>query len=415
MRRDRRRVFSDPEVLELFENEPELVAVVDAIAATQPQPNNVMRRAARIGLAATLAIAAVAVATLAPWRGDGGGIEERALAAIGSGEVVHAVLTTRVPKDVLVIELTTGKRVEPTVELESWFDRRRSQVRTLMRRDGVVVDVVSSSADAVSSAGLREVRKPGAAGASASMLVAKYREALETRSARIVRRETSGGRPIAWLEFNTGAGQAQQVAVDEETGRALRVRFVGLPAASGWRQWKVVALETFPAAKSPLNRPLPVSAHPSGGAIRQSRPASLAEATRLLGGIVTLAGNEFDGLSLAAVRVQLVSRTYHDGTVDTGRGVELLYRETDDGPRQGGYLRVREAPVPEPAYSFVEGRLTMNLNPIPRPGVLDLAFDGEAWVGQLRAGRLYVTLQSRDRSNVLAAARRLASASRARP
>ncbi|MGH9140587.1 MAG: hypothetical protein ACRD2I_05530, partial [Vicinamibacterales bacterium] len=71
----RRTAFADPELVELFAGEPELLAIADAVAATTPKRTEVRlagprrRRFARptVLSVAIAVVAAVAVALVAPW------------------------------------------------------------------------------------------------------------------------------------------------------------------------------------------------------------------------------------------------------------------------------------------------------------------------------------------------------------
>ena len=134
MKRRRDKVYADQEILDLFADEPELVAVVDAVAATQ------RRRARRGPLAVGAVVTAVAVAALvivvvAPWHGSPG-IVEQALAAVGSEPVVHAIVSSDLPQDERV-NLATGSSWSVRVNIESWVDSEGDAVHALIRHDGL--------------------------------------------------------------------------------------------------------------------------------------------------------------------------------------------------------------------------------------------------------------------------------------
>jgi hypothetical protein len=71
----------DVETLEVLRDQPELLAIADAVASTQRRRRRLPRR---LLLAAAAALAAAAVALLAPRQGEnsGGLVSERALAAL---------------------------------------------------------------------------------------------------------------------------------------------------------------------------------------------------------------------------------------------------------------------------------------------------------------------------------------------
>ena len=88
----------DPELVRMLADDPELLAIADALVETrreQPASEPVharrRRRLASVGAAAAVAAAVVAVLLVSPWSGDGGGLVGRALAAIGTGPVLHVV------------------------------------------------------------------------------------------------------------------------------------------------------------------------------------------------------------------------------------------------------------------------------------------------------------------------------------
>ena len=81
----------DPEVLELLADDPRLLALADAVAATQQAPRRPLlhRAGPRVAAVAVVAAAAVVVALVVP-KGEHG-IVDRAIAAIGDGRVMHVI------------------------------------------------------------------------------------------------------------------------------------------------------------------------------------------------------------------------------------------------------------------------------------------------------------------------------------
>lgn len=80
-----------------------------AIVATRPV--KVRRRSGtwRLLVAAAVVAGAAAVAVVAAWHGHGNGPTDRALAALGSGQVLHAVIESEVPNE-SVVKLSTGAK-----------------------------------------------------------------------------------------------------------------------------------------------------------------------------------------------------------------------------------------------------------------------------------------------------------------
>jgi len=92
----------DREVLELLREDPDLLAIADAVVVTQraePQRRGGTWRL--LGVAAVVAVAAV-IAVVAPWHGHGNGLIDRALAAVGHGRVLHAVIESDAPNEQVV-------------------------------------------------------------------------------------------------------------------------------------------------------------------------------------------------------------------------------------------------------------------------------------------------------------------------
>src|SRR4029450_8884946 len=131
----------DREVLALLRDEPELLAIADAVADTQLAPHPF--RPFRAIVAVSLAAAAIFVLVLAsPWdRGGGGGrgsVLDRAPPAIdSSGPVTH--MTMR-------LDVTRGGRTVPSIVMESFYDKRAGLVRVVSRSEGKVLGDYTTAA-----------------------------------------------------------------------------------------------------------------------------------------------------------------------------------------------------------------------------------------------------------------------------
>jgi hypothetical protein len=126
----------DPEVLEALHDEPELLAIADAVEETQRLPS---RRRALSRSAVLVAVGAAALVAALLWPSGGGRnpILDRALAAIGNGPVLH--LVSRAPTGQELVNLKTGRTTLPTFEFESWSDRSLRRFHFLIRENGRVV------------------------------------------------------------------------------------------------------------------------------------------------------------------------------------------------------------------------------------------------------------------------------------
>lgn len=392
MRRDPARPLSDPEVLELLRDEPELLAIADAIQATQRRPR-LVGRLPRPGLPvlAVAAAAALFLVMLLPFRGEDAGVLEQALAAVGTKPVVHLVASTDSREDSLV-GLRSGRTTPTTIELEIWYDGRTGLQKAITRRNGTVVaEVVGSTRTAALPAAVR-------------LFVSGYRAALAEGTARPAGEGTIDGRPVVFVEVPEPGGGLVEVALDREDYVPIRFRLRGDAEVGGiGPSWRVGALETRqPGEVEFSGGTTPWAGTPSAGAITSSRAVSRAE----LAPFAVWPGRRIGDLVLETTSLQGLRRNYPDGSSDTATGVELRYGGPND--RQ---LRINVAARPEPAYRYAEGRLTFNFNPIPPANVVDLVEQtsaaGTSWLGQMRLGDSYVTIEGDSRELVLAAARAL--------
>ena len=123
----------DREVLDLLRDEPELLAIADAVSDTENGPRQ-LRPFRAVGAVALAAAAIFVLVLAAPWDRGGGGrgsVLDRALAAIDSkGAVVH--MTMR-------MDVTRGGRTFPSVVTESFYDKQQGLVRVISRSGGKVV------------------------------------------------------------------------------------------------------------------------------------------------------------------------------------------------------------------------------------------------------------------------------------
>lgn len=393
MRRDPALPLSDPEVLELLRDEPELLAIADAIHATQRRPR-LVGRLPRPGLPvlAVAVAAALFLLMLVPFRGEEPGLLEQALGAVGTKPVVHLVASTDSREDTLV-DLRTGRTTPTTIELEIWHDGRTGLQKTVTRRNGTVVaEVVESTRTAALPAAVR-------------LFVSGYRAALAEGTARPAGEGTIDGRPVVFVEVPEPGGGLVEVALDREEYVPIRFRLRGDAEVGGiGPSWRVGALETRqPGEVDFSGRSAPSAGAPSAGAITSSRAVSRAELAQLAP-FAVWPGRRLGDLVLETISLQGLRRNYPDGRSDTATGVELRYGGPSDGQ-----LRINVAARPEPAYRYAEGRLTFNFNPIPPANVVDLVEQtstaGTSWLGQVRLGDSYVTIEGDSRELVLAAAR----------
>lgn len=394
MRQQSARPLSDPEVLELLRDEPELLAIADAIQATQRRPRLLERvPRSRLPVLVAASAAGLLLLMLVPFRGDEVGLLEQALAAVGTKPVVHLVARTDSPVDALV-DLRTGRVTPTTIELEIWHDRRTGRQKVVTRRNGMVVAEVVES--------MPVARLPTAV----RVFVSGYRAALAQGTARPAGNGTIDGRPVAFVEVPEAGGGTVEVALDREDYVPIRFRLRRDAEDGGTSPaWRVSALETRESGEIDFSRGMPAPEAPTAGAITSSRPVDRAEMAELAP-FAVWPGPRVAGAMLETILLQELRRNYSDGRSETAVGIELRYGDPSDHE-----LRINVAANPEPTYRYVEGRLTFNFNPIPPAGVIDLVEQpgqaGTNWLGQMRLGEVYVTIEADSRELVLAAARTL--------
>jgi hypothetical protein len=198
----------DREVLDLLRDEPELLAIADAVADTQNTPRR-LRPFRALGAVPLAAVAIFMLVLASPWDRGGGGrgsVLDRALAAINStGAVTH--MTMRV-------DVTRGGKTSPSIVMESFYDRRAGLVRVVSRSEGKVLgDYTTAAAEDEFSffPGLLE----GAA---------FYKEALANGDARIVGRGQWHGQPVYWVDLTKGGGLILRVGIDRDSYRPVVFR-----------------------------------------------------------------------------------------------------------------------------------------------------------------------------------------------
>ncbi len=209
----------DPEVLDLLADDPTLLALADAVVATQQAPRRPLfrRRAPRVAVVAVVAAAAIIVALVLP-QGEHG-IVDRAIAAIGDGRVMHIV--SEMPTGTVDVDLQSGRRTVHQARLEFWGDQQLERFHVVMTVDGQVVFDVLWPQDKKRGLTLVETVDPAFAA-----LWTGYRQALEDGTATLAGEGDAFGHHVYWLRFSpTEAGSpGTEVAVDAETYKPVVLR-----------------------------------------------------------------------------------------------------------------------------------------------------------------------------------------------
>src|SRR2546423_1691187 len=171
-----------------------------------------------IAVAVGVVTAAAALALAWPFGGGHGGVLDRALAAVGSGPVVHVVL--RGEWGGTLVDLRSGDRTPVYGDTEIWYDSETGRARSISRLGSVVQD--------------EEVGKPEKPAPALAALGREYRQALADGTARVAGEATIEGEPVVWVTIHsellpdTADGKdhqwAQQVAVSKRTFKPLALR-----------------------------------------------------------------------------------------------------------------------------------------------------------------------------------------------
>lgn len=301
----------DPEVLDALREQPELLAIADAVTETQRAPAPARARwLPRAGVV----VAATAAALLAVLFWPGGSaknpILDRALAAIGDGPVLH--LVTRLPVGEQLVNLQTGRTIVPKYEIESWSDKNLKRFHLLYRLDGRIVGEMLYPEDRDGGVEVGSVDPAYAAFWSG------YRDALESGKAKIERTGTLYRHAVYWLRFPPYQPRlpGTLVAIDQKTYRPLAFRF---PIAGGRHiDSQVLLARTEPFSKAAFRRQTPAPS-PFSGSSGGSTSLSPSAPLRLTKPWLT-AGSTIAGLKLAEVRP-----LQETSAGKTTSGVELVY------------------------------------------------------------------------------------------
>jgi hypothetical protein len=406
----------DTEVLEILQERPELLRLATAIAETQPRPQ--LRRRRRIAIVAAAAVIALAVALVTSWPSGGPNVVERALAAMGSGPIVHAVVERFSPDDV-VVNLATGASKERTHQIEYWYDRERSFLHTRLLTDGTMLtEIVETPTGSDSDlghypGGIAAQLDPGLAG-----FVTQYREALANGVARVIGNDKIDGREVTVLRIELGHGGVEDVAVDRDSYRPLLVTYT--QDGRTMTTWRIPTIESVPRNASYFAKPQRSAPRPTGGTATEGEEITPARAVRELERPPLWLGARFNDIPLDRIEQAPVETTYTDGTRHEGVKLELTYGETRPNGRlipSGPWVVIGEAasiaasyalgfndggdPAAPPGWIAVENQRIFAAypdRPIP---------ERAQWTGRLMRGGLYIEIRASDRQLVLDAARSL--------
>lgn len=388
----------DRETIETLHDEPELLAIADAVQKAGPQFGSVRaprrrRRPIRLVAVALVAAATVGLVLASPWDSGGGpSLVDKAIAAVGNRPVLHVVVRYTVGER---IDLRTGRSSPEHRDLELWYDAKRQVFRTEALLDGRVV---------YRSAG------KGNLGNEPFLLTSLYRKALKDGKLRKLRETVIRGRRAVVVQARLPHGGLARYYLDAHTFRLLRMQYF-LNGRFG-SQMDVLKFETVSRAearlpKHPTQSPSSSSgSETSGSGSAVVGEAALKRARTVFGRPAFWPGRSVDGHRLTESQLESDTATT-DGSTVRGRKLVLDYGPESKDFGQA-YLEIEELPSNSPLLK-VEG-----IDQAPRAGYLDLT-PGETssqgnqertqWTGAMRKNGFTIQLTSWSRTTLIAAAR----------
>lgn len=390
--------LSDRElVLELIDR-PDLLAIADAVAATQRRRRRLPRRL----VAAPLAVAAaVALALVAPWQSGGPDFVDRAVAAVGHAPVIHAVVEHSSPRDA-VVNLETGEARPRVRRVEYWYDDERKLLRTRLYTDGALLtEIVETPGRVYSDAGSEATGRryePQLEDPALAQFVTGYREALASGQIDVIGEFRVDGRPAKVVRLPARPGlEAEVVAIDAETYKPLRFHSVYMGGRRS-PDFRVVSIESVARDETLFAPPKLTPPRGSSGSVSEGREITLAEAEEMLGAAPIWLGPDFAGERVESVLLQhaRVELTNGGGAVE---GVILRIR-------YGGGTSVSLASGRGGRYAL--GFDAHGGDPAPAPGYIEVLGDDLGnWQSKLEVGRFAVVLNASSRDRLLEAVRAL--------
>jgi hypothetical protein len=412
----------DSELLDLLRDRPDLLRIAASISETRPVAR---RRRGLVGIAvvATLAAVGVAFALVVSLSGRGPSLVDRALAAVGTEPVIHAVVEYSSPNDV-VVNLATGKSHERVHATEYWYDPVRSLLHTRLTTDGrMLTEIVETPTGSDSDlghypGGLAAQLDPALAG-----FVTHYREALASGEAKVVGHEEVDGRDVTLLRITLGHGESEDVGIDSATDRPLFFRAnprPGVGIVGKIPTWQVATIESLPRDRSYFAKPARSAARPTGGGSGNAQEVTQAQAANALERPALWVGARFNNLPLARVELQRVQTQYTDGSKHDGDKLAFTYGDLGPTERLRAsepWLIVGEAASVAASYQLgfndggdppaPEGSIVLEGNSIFAVPGQPAAPERAEWTGKLIRNGMYIELSAPSRDLVLAAARAL--------
>ena len=384
----------DPEVLDVLRDEPELLALADALADTQRLRSPRFRHHTP-RLAGVAANAAGIAAVVLLWPGGSGndGILGRAAAALGDNAVLHLVGEGQTGET--LVNLKTGERKPQTMRIELWSDRK-------VERAHFVLTVHGQSTDILLPDDLKGGVRAGSVDPAFGGFWTGYRKALDDGDATVESSGTIDGHDVYWLRFKSvrKGEPGSEVAIDRQTYKPVVLRTFTSPTA--YDDVRILLAKTIPFDGADFKR---VGRSMFGGTGSSSGGGSTAAPTQSARPVVKAPwltpGDKVAGLKLASVGAMTTTtngRTLH--------GVELTYGGHGYG---SGSLTIDELPKPDEPVAWRS--IPSGWMSVERGQGSDETHTFPTWTGKVAKDGVYTTIDTAaGEATVLEAARALAPA-----
>jgi hypothetical protein len=394
-----------------------------AALAALAQPPRRRRRLVFLVPAAAVTVAVGAVAILAaPWR-DSPLVAEHALAALGDQPVLHVIVEQSSPRET-VIDLASGGERPEAIRSELWYDDERDRLRGRLSWSGRPphLEYLHSPEGIFTDHGV-ERDQPGPPRLDPAMegFASGYRKALDSGEATVVGKEVVDGREAVILRFSlpprrkAARPQAfEEVAVDADDYRPLRVRFGPLMSSRPWSEApSVVEIETIARDPRDFERPPRGEPRPQWRIGVDERRLEPADAATALGRPAFWPGRTVAGVELAQIVLVRLTTTWTDRDVTEAPALMFQYatdRRTAHREGKPSLIMMERTLVGDEVVDL--GVPPQPGGSIPRPGELRLtgfgktdSGDPEMWFGGMQRDGVYISFESKKRDLIVAAAK----------
>jgi hypothetical protein len=373
----------------------------------------------RFVAAASLAAAAAVILLVGLPRGGHVSVTDRALAAVGSGPVVHLIQPSPDPNQAM-IDIASGAETIPTRQVEMWIDASRGVIHELDRVNAAIVadDLLTPKGTYSWESGRvlpPSPRKYLAVPPALRGFATGYRDALASGAATIDRTGMLNDRPVYWLRFKARneadrytrqvTHYVDEVAVDRDSYKPVAVRTrIGGQAGP---LTPISLIENVSRDDANLEQPS-LSPMARGEDVLDSRPINAGEAAQTLGATPLWAGRSIAGLGLSGIYEQSLKTWYPQGSGAApvfSRGLVFVYDATPGDLNHGseflprGSIAIRESTKQEGFYGWQQNP------PLPAPPAGEMRKGGPYYL--LKAGGLYLSIEAGDKDTALTVARTL--------